>query len=342
MSDRCVVLLGTPIDDVTLPEAIDRIGVMVDEGRRSGRVHQVATVNVDFVVNASRDATLRSILQRSDLAIPDGMGVVWAARIVGIPIRERTSGADLVPALAERAAREHWRLCLFGAAPGVAERAAQILIQRFQGVDVVGLEAPAIDADGSMDAATADVLRNVRADLIAVALGNPKQERWIARNRSAIGVPVYIGIGGSLDFLTGVTRRAPEWMQRSGLEWIHRAASEPRRLAGRYAKDLVFFGPGLLAQAWRGRRRDPSATVVVERDDATTAIDLTTVTALDNLTAADLAGHVRAARRRGDGILLVGGTDDPLTEQLSSACDLDTGTGAPSESRKTARGIDPD
>lgn len=308
MGEGSVVLLGTPIDDVTLPEAIDRIGEMIDDGRASGRVHQVVTVNVDFVVNASHDPSVLAILQRSDLAIPDGMGIVWGARIVGVPIRERTSGVDLVPALAARAAIDGWRLCLFGAAPGVAERAAQILQERSPGADVVGMEAPVIDADGGMDPAAAETLREIDADVIGVALGNPKQERWIARHGAAVGAPVYIGIGGSLDFLTGVTRRAPPWMQRAGLEWIHRALSEPRRLAGRYAKDLVVFGPGLAAQAWRGRRRRASASVDAVAEDSTVTIDLGRVGTLDNHTAAQLVGHLRDASRRGAEVRVVGVT----------------------------------
>jgi N-acetylglucosaminyldiphosphoundecaprenol N-acetyl-beta-D-mannosaminyltransferase len=306
INDRCTVLLGVPIDDVTLPEALDRIAEMVTVGRATGRVHQIATVNVDFVVNANDHDEVRSILQRTDLSIPDGMGIVWGSRFVNAPIRERTSGADLVPALAERTAREGWRLCLFGAAPGVAEQAAELLRTRYPGADVVGVEAPAVAADGSMDAAAAEQLRELDADVIGVALGNPKQEQWIVRWKDVVGAPVYIGIGGSLDFLTGVTRRAPAWMQRGGLEWIHRAGSEPRRLAGRYAKDLVVYGPGLLAQAWRGRRRDTASVIAHRVEGDSVVLDLTATTGLDNVTAAQLVGYRREAKRLGRSLRLVG------------------------------------
>ncbi len=237
-------MLGAPVDDVTVEEAVDRIAAMVVDGRASGRVHQVVTVNVDFVVNAQGDRDLLAILRRADLAIPDGMPLVWGSRLLGTPIRERATGVELLPALVERAASDDLRVCLFGAAPGVAARAADLLVARYPGATVVGLEAPAVGRDGSMDPSGLAPLRAVDADIVGVALGNPKQEHWIARHGAAVGCPVFIGIGGTLDFLTGETTRAPAWMQRAGLEWLHRAMSEPRRLAMRYAKDIVVYLPG--------------------------------------------------------------------------------------------------
>jgi N-acetylglucosaminyldiphosphoundecaprenol N-acetyl-beta-D-mannosaminyltransferase len=322
MGIGAVVLLGTPIDDVTMSEALDRIEAMIATGRTIGRVHQIATVNVDFLVNAAHDPSVLDIMQRTDLAIPDGMGVVWGARLTGVPIRERTSGADLVPALAERAARSGWRLCLFGAAPGVADAAAEMLRDTYVGADVVALAAPDVAADGSMNAAALVALRAIDADVVAVALGNPKQERWIARHGTALGAPVCIGIGGSLDFLTGVTRRAPAWMQRWGLEWIHRAMSEPRRLAGRYAKDLVVYLPAIAGQAWRGRRR--SALILPASVEAGTLalrgptrptdwpagdvfrIDLAGLDRLDNATLAAIVSVRRRARARGETVEVTG------------------------------------
>jgi N-acetylglucosaminyldiphosphoundecaprenol N-acetyl-beta-D-mannosaminyltransferase len=250
---RVAVVLGAPVDDVTVGEAVDRIAAMVADGRATGRVHQVVTVNVDFVVNAQDDEELLAILQRSDLAIPDGMPLVWGSRLLGTPIRERATGVELLPALVERATRDGYRICLFGAAPGVAARAAELLTTRYPGADVVGLEAPVVGRDGSMDPAGLEPVRAADPDIVGVALGNPKQEHWIARHGSTLGCPVFIGIGGTLDFLTGETTRAPGWMQRAGFEWLHRALSEPRRLAMRYARDIVVYLPGLARQAWRGR-----------------------------------------------------------------------------------------
>jgi N-acetylglucosaminyldiphosphoundecaprenol N-acetyl-beta-D-mannosaminyltransferase len=271
------VVLGAPVDDVTVREAVDRIAEMVADGRATGRVHQVVTVNADFVVNAQGDPDLLAIMQRSDLAIPDGMPLVWGSKLLGTPLRERATGVELLPALVERAARDGHRICLFGAAPGIAARAADLLGARHPGATVVGLEAPVVGRDGSMDPTGLEPLRAVDADIVGVALGNPKQEHWISRHGTTLGCPVFIGIGGTLDFLTGQTRRAPQWMQRAGLEWLHRALSEPRRLAMRYAKDIAVFIPGLLGQAWHGRGGV-------------------------NAEVASAAGAVRDARRRGDGV----------------------------------------
>jgi N-acetylglucosaminyldiphosphoundecaprenol N-acetyl-beta-D-mannosaminyltransferase len=327
--------MGLPIDDVTIGEAVDRIAAMVEVGRATGRTHQVATVNVDFVVTAVDDPETHRILQRSALAIPDGMPIVWGARFLGTPLRERTPGVDLLPALGKRSAEAGYRICLFGAAPGVAENAAAWVTERFPGAEVTGLGAPDVARDGTMDPGALEPIRAVRPDIVGVALGHPKQERWIARHARSLGAPVMIGIGGTLDFLTGVTRRAPSWMQRAGLEWLHRAVSEPRRLAGRYARDVVVFLPGLLSQAWRGRPRSSTVLPVVTADGSSTTmrvlgplrndlvaasgaasipadrlltVDVSGLTSLDNPTVAALAGLLRSARRSGTRLSLVGWT----------------------------------
>ena len=329
------VLLGVPVDDVTLDEAVERIAEMVARGRATGSVHQVATINVDFLVNAALEPPVRRVLQDADLSIPDGMPVVWASRLLGTPIRQRTAGADLVPAIAERCARDGSRLLLFGAAAGVAVGAAGVLRARWPQLDVAAVEAPSIDRDGVMDAS--GVLAGLRthdADVVCVALGNPKQERWIARYGAELGAPVCVGVGGSLDFLTGITRRAPAWMQRVGLEWLHRAMSEPRRLVGRYARDFRVFLPGIARQAWRGRRRGAAAvpgfdaTAVPPRLVLTAAlpsaapepalqravsagrplaVDLSGAGDLDNVSRSALAGLARDARRTGTSLELRGG-----------------------------------
>ena len=262
---RTTVVLGVPIDDVTLGEAVDRIAAMVETGRATGRVHQVATVNADFVVNAFEDGELRRILRRTDLSIPDGMIVVWATRLLGCPVRERTTGIDLLPATrrAGRRRRVSHRASSAGhpvspsgrrgsSASGIPARRSRPSRRR------------AVAPDGTMDVAALQAIRDAKPDIVCVALGNPKQEKWIARHGASVGAPVYIGVGGSLDFLTGVTRRAPAWMQRSGLEWLHRTVSEPRRLARRYARDIRVFVPQVLRQAWRGRRREPAIAAALD------------------------------------------------------------------------------
>lgn len=303
---RSIAVLGVPVDDITLDETVDAIGEMVEAGRATRRTHQVATVNVDFVVNALGDRDVLDILQRTDLALPDGKPLVWMSRLAGTPIRERTTGADLVGALVARAVPARWRIVLFGAAPGVASAARDVLCARHPGADVVALEAPLVAADGSMDAAVADQLAELRADVVCVALGNPKQERWIQRHREQVGAAVFIGVGGTLDFIAGRTRRAPAWMQRSGLEWLHRALSEPRRLAARYAKDIVVFLPRAVADAVVGR------LVAWRADEPSLDVRDETLTVRGNdrdpRVIAAVATAVRSARRAGRDLRLDGAT----------------------------------
>jgi exopolysaccharide biosynthesis WecB/TagA/CpsF family protein len=135
---------------------------------------------------------------------------------------------------------------LFGGAEGIAGRAADMLRARHPGLRIKADSGPSFTAPEDMDREALERIEDVAPDILCVALGHPKQEHWIEAYRRAIGVPVLIGVGGALDFLTGTTRRAPEWMQRGGVEWLHRAAREPRRLLRRYARDAVRFGPSLL------------------------------------------------------------------------------------------------
>jgi N-acetylglucosaminyldiphosphoundecaprenol N-acetyl-beta-D-mannosaminyltransferase len=265
---RTASILGMPVDDVTMDEAVDRVVELVHDGRLTGRTHQVATVNVDFVVNAVHDAPLHALMQRTSLSIPDGMPIVWASRAMRTPLRTRVAGADLVPALAARAAVEGLTISLFGAAPGVADRAAAMLSDRYPGARVVGDAGPYFRSIDDLSVDDLDTLRAVEADICCVAFGNPKQEQFIDRFGSALGIPVMIGVGGTLDFLVGKKRRAPEWMQRTGLEWAHRAATEPRRLARRYWRDGMVFGPRIARQIWSERRAPtrPFEPVLLDAD----------------------------------------------------------------------------
>jgi N-acetylglucosaminyldiphosphoundecaprenol N-acetyl-beta-D-mannosaminyltransferase len=346
---RVAVILGAPVDDVTMDEAVERIFAFVDDGRASGRTHQVATVNVDFIVRSTSDPLLRDILQRTELSIPDGMPLVWASRLFGTPLRERVAGADLLPALAARGASRTLRLCLFGSAAGVAERAASMLQSRTPGIEVVGTEGSAVSAAGEMDPEALKPIIDAKPDIVGVALGNPKQEFWIERYSRVIGAPVCIGIGGTLDLLVGEKRRAPAWMQRSGLEWVFRAAQEPRRLVGRYARDLAVFGPRMARQAWTGRSRSrhpgsvaldtptgrsvltlagtPAPQAVADVIDTSTLgddldVDIAALDGPDNRTAALLAAIALAARGGGTEMTLRGSS----AAQLARLDDLGLGS----------------
>jgi N-acetylglucosaminyldiphosphoundecaprenol N-acetyl-beta-D-mannosaminyltransferase len=298
---RVAVLLGVPVDDITLPEAVTTVEQMVATGRSIGRTHQVATVNVDFIVNCLGDPTLRRLLQDAELCIPDGMPIVWGSKLLGMPIRERVTGADLVPALARRSAFTAHRILFFGSAPGVAEHAAE-LMRELHGANVVGMSGPRVDGLGEMDPSALDAIRAERPDIICVALGNPKQERWIARHRAQLGIPVLIGVGGTFDLMVGAKRRAPAWMQRSGTEWVFRMLQEPQRLARRYGRDLRLFAPHLLGQMWAGRHRRQRWSpppVTISDCAVNVTIDATAATTFDNHAVSVLAGIRRQARRAG-------------------------------------------
>jgi len=257
---KLLVILGIPVDDVTTPEAIDRIRAMVHEGRQTGKTHLVVTVNSDFCVKALRDQELRMILQEADLATADGMPLVWASKLLGIGLRERVTGADLVPRIASIAADEGYRVFLLGAAPGVAAKAAEQLVREHPGLQIAGVLSPPYAPLLEMDPGMAAKVSEAKPDILLVAFGNPKQEKWISMHAATLKVPVAMGVGGTLDFVAGATLRAPSWMQRSGLEWLYRLMREPRRLWRRYVSDLTNFAYFFGRQWWRLRARRSDGT----------------------------------------------------------------------------------
>jgi N-acetylglucosaminyldiphosphoundecaprenol N-acetyl-beta-D-mannosaminyltransferase len=249
-----VAILGVPVDNLSMDETLDRMETFVRSGRLSGRTYQVATVNTDFIVNAVKDPETRVILQEADLASADGMPVVWAARLLGVPLQGRVAGADFVPLLAERAARNGFSIYFLGAAPGIAGRAAELLQAAYPDLQVAGVFSPPFGSILDMDRRILEDIKAADPDILLVAFGNPKQEKWIAMHRRELGVPLLVGVGGTLDFITGNTQRAPRWMQRTGLEWLHRLLSDPRRLFRRYVDDFWIFGRFLVLQLWHMRR----------------------------------------------------------------------------------------
>lgn len=216
-------ILGVRVDDVTEAEALGLIEAFI----RAGRPHQVVTVNPEFVVMAQRDAPFRGIVNGSDLALPDGVGLLWASRVLGHPLRERVAGSDLIEGLAGLAAGGGYSLYLLGAAPGVAQEAAAVLQGRYPGLRIAGSHAGSSREEE--DEGTVSRVRAAKPDILLVAYGAPAQDRWIHRNLGRLGVPVCIGVGGALDFTSGRVRRAPVQLRRLGLEWLFRLAIQPWR-----------------------------------------------------------------------------------------------------------------
>lgn len=256
---KLVIILGVPVDDLNLEETLARIEELVERGRASGKSHQVVTINADFVVKAMGDPELRYLLQEADLATADGMPLVWGARLLGVSLEDRVAGADLVPALAERAAQKGYKLFLLGAAPEIAARAAEMLQERYPALQIVGFCSPPYSSVLEMDTSILEEIKAAQPDILLVAFGNPKQEKWIGMYHQILKIPVMIGIGGTLDLIAGDKKRAPLWMQRSGLEWLYRLIQEPGRLWRRYVVDLLVFGTFFARQWWAMRHgRGPS------------------------------------------------------------------------------------
>jgi N-acetylglucosaminyldiphosphoundecaprenol N-acetyl-beta-D-mannosaminyltransferase len=282
-----VVLLGVPIDNLSYEEAVNQIDAMVLAGRQTGKTHQVATVNVDFLVKAASDPELRYLLQEADLATADGMPLLWAARLLRAPLKQRVAGVDLVPMLVQRAAQKGYSIYFFGSAPGVAEIAARKLVEQYPKLKIAGIASPPYTSVLEMDAAMLAEIRAAKPDILFVALGNPKQEKWIGMYGRELGIPVMIGVGGSLDMIAGQVSRAPVWMQKSGLEWVYRLMQEPRRLWKRYGVDLVVFSTYFLRQWWATQRRrsvsKPEQAGELVKENGRTVINLKGRLDADNL-----------------------------------------------------------
>jgi N-acetylglucosaminyldiphosphoundecaprenol N-acetyl-beta-D-mannosaminyltransferase len=252
---RAVDILGVRVDDVTYAESVALIERFVEERGP----HSIVTPNPEIVMLARREPLYRAVLARSALAIPDGIGLLWAARWLGSPLRQHVRGADLVYRLAARSVQLGWRWYLLGAADGVAKLAAVELERRYPGLRVVGA------APGSPHHQDDRAIRRLIAlagpvDVILVAYGAPTQELWLDRNLGPLDIPVGIGVGGVLDYLSGRVPRAPRWMRRLELEFLHRLVIEPWRWRRQLA--LPRFALLAVAAAVRVRLAGPARRAV--------------------------------------------------------------------------------
>ncbi len=253
-----VALLGIPVDRLDTVGVLERIFDLISTpGKRPCRI--LATLNVDFIVNALSFGPHRckpgllEVLREAALVTPDGMPLVLLSRLLGCPLPERVAGADLVPMIAQRAAATGKKLYFLGGEPEASNRAAGLLTERYPGLQIVGVDTPFVKLDDTeetiaQNAAICDKINAAAPDLLLVAFGNPKQELWLAGNVARLNIPAAIGIGGSFNFLCGKVRRAPRWVQISGLEWIYRIIQEPKRLWKRYLLGFIVFN-GLSALA---------------------------------------------------------------------------------------------
>jgi len=240
--------LMSPIDDVviwrthfarwTLSQTVHEIDRLIQAGVPS----QFITANLHTLMLADGDPEMKAAMDGAAFVLADGMPIVWAARLKGCRLPERVAGSDLLPALCEHAAQKGYRVFFLGGLPGVGEVAAERLTAKFPDLQIVGIESPPFrPLNPQEEKELVDRIRAARPHILFVAISQPKGDIWCYRNRRRVEVPVCVNLGASLDFVAGRVRRAPRWMQRVGLEWLHRISREPLRLTGRYTRNALFL-----------------------------------------------------------------------------------------------------
>lgn len=220
-------ILGVGVDDLTLDEAIAAGCALL----KQGGCHYVVTPNPEFILTAKKNDAFRDVLNAADLSLPDGIGVIYAAKLLGRPLKGRAPGIDFAKGLMGHLAQTGERLFLLGAKPGVAEQAAENLCKTYPGLTVCGVHDGYFKDDGPV----IQKIRDSGADVVFVCLGAPKQELWMAQNGPETGAALLVGLGGCLDVFAGNVQRAPEVWQKAGMEWLYRLMKEPSRF-GRMAK----------------------------------------------------------------------------------------------------------
>ena len=238
-----VDVLGVGISAIDMEMALAEITTWV-ESRES---HYVCVTGVHGVMESVRDSDLRRIHNSSGLTTPDGMPMVWCAHWAGARHVRRVSGPDLMAALSARAAEQGWTSYFYGGAPHVAELLADRLAEQFPGFRTVGTYSPPFrKLSPQEDETIIEAIESTQPDLVWVGLGTPKQERWMASHVGKLNAPVLLGVGAAFDINAGLVRRAPNWMQQSGMEWLFRLGTEPGRLWRRYLRNNPAFAARVL------------------------------------------------------------------------------------------------
>lgn len=219
-------ILGVKVDSVTMAQAVAQVEGYMDERKNV----LIATANAEMIMRATHDEELKNILNDAALVVPDGAGTVWAAHHLGYEMPERVAGFDLAQELMRIAPSKKQKVFFFGSAPGVAEKAKAKAEELYPGIEIVGTRDGYFKPED--EPAIIEEIKAAQPDLLLAALGVPKQEKWLNAHLKELGVPVAIGVGGTLDVMAGVMKRAPYWMQKAKLEWLFRGLLQPKR-AGR-------------------------------------------------------------------------------------------------------------
>lgn len=239
--------MNTYLDNVTREEAIAHIERCIAERR----IGHVITPNVDQIVRIEKDPYFREICEHAELLLADGHPLLWIARWYGTPIKEKISGSDLVPYLCEIAAEKGYSIFLLGAAPGVAQKAADKLRESLPGLKVAGVYSPPLgfEKDEAEKKKINRMLLDSHADMLFVGMGVPKQDIFIYENMEKYRIPMSFSIGGTIDFIAGEQKRAPKWMSKIGIEWFYRLCKSPKRMFRRYIID----DSKIMKLAWKYR-----------------------------------------------------------------------------------------
>ena len=235
MKPKRIKILGVPVDCVNMAQAVTVVDAMV----AGDSPQAVIANNPEKVIKAQRDAGLLRQLENTGLLIPDGIGIVLAARILGLGQMERVPGSELMPAICELAAHKGYRVFLFGASPEVNQKAREVLLQRYPHLQIVGNQDGYVEA-GEMSSVVQEI-NSSEAEILFIALGSPKQELWIEEYLPQLNIRVCQGVGGTFDVIAGHVRRAPRVFRQMHLEWFYRLMSNPRRLLRQTALPKFMF-----------------------------------------------------------------------------------------------------
>lgn len=249
--ERPIWVWGLPLAPFTYQQTLDRVAELVTHRQPSFFI----TANLNYAMLCDRDVKLQALNDEADFIVADGMPLVWWSRLGKRRLPERVAGSDLIFGMCEQAATLGHRVYLLGAAPGIAQQAADQLIAKYPSIQIVGVECPpfrTLTAAEEQEQITR--INTAKPDILFVAFGQPKGEYWIQERMNRLNVPVMVQVGASLDFVAGKVKRSPRWMQKTGLEWIYRLLQEPRRLVGRYVANIRFLLRAVFASRFRKER----------------------------------------------------------------------------------------
>ncbi len=236
------------IDNVTMEDTLRRIEEFIHRGEPC----YITNPNVDIIVRYNRDSEFAQYYNEGALCVADGVPILWAAKFLGTPLQEKVSGSDLVPKVCEMANRKGYKLFFLGGRTGAAQAAQEVLQKTLTSLKVVGLYSPPLgfENDPVELEKISQMIKDAKPDILFVGLGAPKQERWIKKYHKSLRVPVSMGVGVTFEFIAGIVKRAPKWMQKVGLEWFWRLCMEPGRLWKRYLVDDMLFFKIIFQQKW--------------------------------------------------------------------------------------------